>query len=118
DDREEHRCANACGLNGVPLPDLPPPPARGRTRTSRRNYLAGASPSADGSLTNCVLLVCGRASFYNYFNCLVSIHTCPFNRSGARTTFSLTSTSCLISPSTATSCAAFPQPRSSKATAA
>jgi hypothetical protein len=27
------------GLNEVPLPDLPPPPARGRTRTSGRNYL-------------------------------------------------------------------------------
>ena len=27
------------GLNRVPLPDLPPPPARGRTRTSGRNYL-------------------------------------------------------------------------------
>jgi hypothetical protein len=27
------------GLNGVPLPELPPPPARGRTRTLPRNYL-------------------------------------------------------------------------------
>jgi len=26
------------GLNRVPLPDLPPPPARGRTRTLRQNY--------------------------------------------------------------------------------
>src|SRR5262249_12873049 len=34
------------------------------------------------------------------------------------TTFSFTSTNCLISPSTATSCAALPQPRSSRLLAA
>ena len=31
-------CVVDGGLNRVPLPDLPPPPARGRTRTLRQNY--------------------------------------------------------------------------------
>src|SRR6516164_7937072 len=99
------------GLNRVPLPDLPPPPARGRTRTLRQNYFGSPGSlfcrqmvSLSKSLTSL-----GRASITSVLGSA---------REAGLTTFSFTSTSCLISPSTATSCAALPQPRLSNAFAA
>ena len=89
------------GLNRVPLPDLPPPPARGRTRTLRRNYLASLA------LLSSRLLVLSSESLISLASTSItpSLGSAWEDAGAARTTFSLTSTSCLISPCTSTSCA-------------
>jgi hypothetical protein len=63
------------GLNRVPLPELPPPPARGRTRTLRQNYLSFGSIAGLSNVASMLRI------------------------GSAWTTFSFTSTSCRISPS-------------------
>jgi hypothetical protein len=98
----------------TPSQELPPPSARGRTRTLRQNYFGSRSP--DPLLRT--QLVCSYESIS-----LASISSTgslgsAWEAAGAWTTLSLTSTSCRISPSTATSCAALPQPRSNRLLAA
>src|SRR5215472_4143250 len=99
-------CEVEGGLNRVPLPELPPPPARGRTRTLRWNYLPSL-PSLDCPL--CVLdryVALISLGFSELVSRLVVGAPIAFRSAFGCTTLSLTSTSCRTSPSIATSCAA------------
>ena len=101
------------GLNRVPLPDLPPSPARGRTRTLRWNYLPSL-PSLDCPL--CVRQI-DSVDIIRLFRI-----SKQFSRRLLQIIWSndvqLHLNQLPDLASTATSCAALPQPRSSRLLAA